>query len=108
MQHLTKLHKPNQRRGRVAEKRLCDAYRNVFSGEDGEIVLVDLANYCEWAVTVQMEVGIDKSQVLVDMNARRAVYGRLLHFLKLTPDQLRDLETAAILEQVTDRNEGQV
>lgn len=92
-------------RGAVAQKRLTQAYRDVFCRKDEstEIVLADLANYCGFYKVPP--IGSPPETLLVDQGLR-AAFGRLFSFLALTDDQLAALEGAARREAVADVEKG--
>lgn len=86
---------PDDPRGAEARKRLAHAYHMVFmeAGVYGEMVLADLADYCAYDQVVQDATS--PLGVFVDHNARRAVFGRISHFLNLSEDERRELIEAA-------------
>lgn len=97
---------PHRPRGDAAHERLAEAYRTVFDGEYGRLVLIDLCHHCKMFENVSLTPGVDMTQVLVDFNARRSVYGRILEFLRLTADEISQLERSAAVERAADRYEG--
>lgn len=107
MYSLETLYKEGERRGPEALNRLAEAYRRVFfdGGTDAQIVLADLVAYAGYYKVCDYSVG---ALGLADHNARRAVFGRVLHFLRLSPEELGELERAARLVQTTDTREGQI
>ncbi len=75
--------------------RLRSAYVAVFSGqgkkEDAEIVLSDLAGFCDW-----FTAGQDMSDAeLREMNGRRQAYERIFTFLRMTEAEVEELAEAA-------------
>jgi hypothetical protein len=102
--------KPFARAGAVggpakAQDALTKAYLRVFSGEDGEMVLADLAaavgyyrrpSYAEWMAKTKTPAGFELHSAL--SNARAEVLQHIMGFLTLTDDQLVALEKAARLE----------
>lgn len=97
---------PDIPRGSEAAKALADAYQTVFDGEAGRIVLTDLCDHCKMFENVTISPGIDNAQLLVDFNARRSVYGRILQFLRLSGDELTALERAAAVERKVNLEQG--
>ncbi|MDJ0894861.1 MAG: hypothetical protein QNJ92_06935 [Alphaproteobacteria bacterium] len=76
-------------------KRLRSAYVAVFSGqgekEDAEIVLSDLASFCDWFSTGK---GMSDAE-LREMNGRRQVYEQIFTFLRMTEAEVEELAEAA-------------
>ena len=72
-------------------------------GEEGQIVLADLVSYCSYYQVAPPGASLE---MLADHNARRAVFGRIFHFLHLTDEEVRDLGIAARLEAMADATEG--
>lgn len=97
--------KEGVRRGPEAMERLANAYRNVFSGADGETVLADILDYVGYYAVCDYSVG---PLGLADHNARRAVVGRILHFLRLSPSEWVEIEQAARQAAVTSKREGHI
>ena len=97
-------------RGAEAQNTLALAYRSIFrdTGANGELVLADLAEYCGFYAVSNMQAppGIDFGMFLSDQNARRAVFGRIVHFLNLTYREMKELEAAAIEERKITTTEG--
>jgi hypothetical protein len=96
-----------QRRSARAVTSYAEAYEALFSGHGGrkeaEIVLADLAAFTGfYAMTPASELD---GLRLADANGMRRVYGRILQFLNLTPDERRGLEQAARLEMVAGHEE---
>lgn len=93
------------RRGKVAEKRLAEAYMAVFGREDEdvEIVLADLADYCGF---YQVAPPGSTGETLQYANGLRASFGRLFSFLSMSDDRLQALESAARAESETNEAEG--
>ena len=106
MRNLSKLMGDGKARTPEAKAKLTEAYRNVFvGGESAEIVLTDLVDYCLYFTVVPIEAG---DRALVDHNARRAVFGRILHFLSLTDEEMSGLVNAARQERITNVEEGTI
>lgn len=105
MQSLETQFPAGDRRGDEAHERLARAYRNFFSTEDGQIVLADIVDYAGYYTVCDYSVG---ALGLADHNARRAVIGRIIHFLRLTPDEFAELERAARQAKVTSNREGNI
>lgn len=79
-----------------AEHRIGQAYQAVFLGQptkdDQEIVLMDLANYTGfYRVTGP---GGTPDQMPFD-NGKRAAFGRVFRFLRMSNDEFASLEAAA-------------
>ena len=94
-----------ERRTPEAKHALAMAYRSLFmSGdENAQIVLSDLVDYCSYYSVCATEVS---EGVLRDHNARRAVFGRIFHFLNLSPSEMNELANAGRREAVTNKEEG--
>lgn len=84
---------------------LAKAYLRVFSGEDGEMVLADLAatvgyyrrpSYGEWMARTRTPNGFELHSALG--NARAEVVQHIMGFLTLDAAQLAALEKAARAE----------
>lgn len=89
-----------KRRDAAAKERLRQAYASVFRGSaDAELVLADLANYCGYYKVHSPEVSMS---VAFDHNARRAVFGRIFHYLNLSEDERGELAEAARRETHAD------
>jgi hypothetical protein len=93
------------KRGQVSQKRLTQAYLDVFANgsESAEIVLADLANFSGFYKVPP--IGAPPETLLVDQGLR-ASFGRLFHFLSLPDDRLAALEKAARQESLADDEEG--
>ncbi|RWN18725.1 MAG: hypothetical protein EOR97_24490 [Mesorhizobium sp.] len=88
-----------------ARDALAKAYLRVFSGEDGEMVLADLAattgyyrrpSYGEWMARTRTPNGFELHSAL--SNARAEVVQHIMGFLTLDDAQLVALEKAARAE----------
>lgn len=88
-----------------AKDALTKAYLRVFSGEDGEMVLADLASvtgyyrrpsYGEWMARTKTPGGFELHSAL--SNARAEVVQHIMGFLTLDEAHLVALEKAARLE----------
>jgi hypothetical protein len=88
-----------------ADNALAKAYLRVFSGQDGEMVLADLAattgyyrrpSYGAWMARTKTPNGFELHSAL--SNARAEVLEHIMGFLTLDDEQLMALETAARLE----------
>lgn len=84
---------------------LTQAYLRLFSTQDGQMVLADLANvtgyyrrpsYGEWMVKTKTPHGFELHSAL--SNARAEVLQHIMDFLTLSEDQLVALEKAARAE----------
>ena len=84
---------------------LTNAYLRAFSGEDGEMVLADLAavveyyrrpSYGEWMAKTKTPAGFELHSAL--SNARAEVLQHIMGFLTLSDDALIALERAARIE----------
>ena len=80
-----------------AQVNLARSYQRVFLGsatsDDQAAVLVDLADYTGfYRVTAPDSGGRD---ALVFNEGMRAAYGRIFSFLRMPPDEIAQLETAA-------------
>lgn len=60
------------------------AYRQTFSGPLGEIVLKDLARFCN----AHQSTFHDNERVQSKLDGRREAWLRIQHHLQLTPEQL--------------------
>ncbi|ANT51215.1 hypothetical protein [Mesorhizobium amorphae] len=89
-----------------ARDALAKAYLRVFSGEDGEMVLADLAavtgyyrrpSYGEWMARTKTPNGFELHSAL--SNARAEVVQHIMRFLTLDEAQLVALEKAARMEE---------
>lgn len=83
------------------------AYRRLFSGHgskaDAEIVLADLANHTGfYRVTPPGAGSLDY------MEGKRAVFGRIFRFLRMTEAETEALEEAARAEALADGREGEI
>lgn len=88
-----------------AREALAKAYLRVFAGQDGEMVLADLAattgyyrrpSYGEWMARTRTPSGFELHSAL--SNARAEVVQHIMGFLTLDEAQLAALEKAARLE----------
>jgi len=93
------------RRGAKAQQKLTAAYREVFKvgREEAEIVLADLAEFSGFYRVTQPGAGD-----LAFNEGMRAVYGRIFRFLRMTDQEIRELEEAARYEAVTSFQEGEI
>ena len=105
MQSIETKFKEGERRGPEAIERLARAYRSFFSSEDGQIVLADIVDYAGYYKVCDYSVG---ALGLADHNARRAVFGRIFHFMRLTSEEVGELERAARQAQATSSREGSI
>lgn len=85
---------------------LAQAYRRLFSGHgskaDGEVVLSDLANHTGFYRVTEPGAG-----ALDFAEGKRAVYGRVFRFLRMSDEEVASLEEAARAEALTDVREGE-
>lgn len=105
---LSRLLPAGWRRGARARHQLTEAYTRVFfsggaSKQDAQLVLVDLANFSGFYRV--NGPGIDPNDRAF-ADGMRAVYGRLQRHLRLTDDEVRQLEEAARHEAIVDAQEG--
>ena len=107
--NLSSLFATGGRRRFRARLSLAQAYRRLFSGHgskaDAETVLADLANHTGfYRVT---EPGGGKGS-LDFAEGKRAVYGRVFRFLRMSADEAAALEEAARTEALADAQEGEI
>jgi len=69
------------------------------------MVLADLANHTGFYQVLPPGTGVNE---LVDANGKRAVFGRLFRFLRLSEEEVRALEEAARQEALADAQEGEI
>ena len=69
------------------------------------MVLADLANHSGFYQV--MPPGTPMAD-LMEANGKRAVFGRLFRFLRLSEDEVRALEEAARQEALADAREGEI
>ncbi|TGT64464.1 hypothetical protein EN802_32635 [bacterium M00.F.Ca.ET.159.01.1.1] len=90
----------------AAREALIKAYRRVFSGEDGELVLADLTattgyyrrpSYGDWLARTKSPDGFELHSAL--SNARAEVVQHIMGFLTLEDADLAALEKAARAEE---------
>ncbi|MBZ9868002.1 hypothetical protein LB515_21725 [Mesorhizobium sp. CA15] len=90
----------------AAREALTKAYRRVFSGEDGELVLADLTattgyyrrpSYGDWLARTKTPEGFELHSAL--SNARAEVVQHIMGFLALEDADLAALEKAARAEE---------
>lgn len=88
-----------------AQKRLVDAYREVFGKEDEstEIVLADLAQFCGF---YSVPPPGTPSDTLHYEAGQRSAYGRIFHFLSMPQKRVDALERAAREESDINQVEG--
>ena len=86
-------------------------YKNLFQGkgneQDAQVVLADLAAYAEFYATLPAPP-LSTPERLVDHNARRDVFSRVLALVGLTDEEMQALENATKLEHKTDVEEGMI
>lgn len=89
----------NPKRDAAAKERLRQAYAAIFDLDEvnAQIVLADLCEYCGYYKVFDPAVSMS---VMADHNARRAVFGRIFHFLNLSEDERRELHEAARREHL--------
>jgi hypothetical protein len=87
----------------AAEQHVAFAYRDLFNkpGEQQEIVLADLADYTGYYRVEPPGADLTAYQAAYSAGLR-AAFGRVLHFLSLTDEQLAALEEAARRESEID------
>lgn len=94
-----------QRRGAAAVERLANAYRDVFKGEAGEIVLADLAHQSGfYAVSPP---GSPEATLREAEGARRLFF-RIQKFVALTDAEIVAIEAAARRERIASSEEGEI
>ena len=93
------------RRGAKARGKLAAAYREVFKlgREEAEIVLADLAAFSGFYRVTYPGAGD-----LAFNEGMRAVYGHIFRFLRMTDQEIRELEEAARYEAVISSQEGDI
>lgn len=98
-----------RRRGASASEQLARSYRNVFAGngsrQDAEMMLADLAEHSGFYQVLPSGSSLEE---LAEANGKRAVYGRIFRFLRLTDAEIRQLEEAARQEALTSQQEGEI
>lgn len=98
-----------RKRGSRAALRLTRAYRNLFEGrataQEAQMVLADLASHSGFYQVLPSGAGLEE---LAEANGKRAVFGRLFRFLRLTEEEVRELEEAARQEALADACEGEI
>ena len=104
--NLNRLFPAGFRRRVQARFALAQAYRRLFSGRgskaDGEVVLADLANHTGFYRVTEPGAG-----ALDFAEGKRAVYGRVFRFLRMSDAEVASLEEAARAEALTDAREGE-
>ena len=107
--NLSTSYAPGLRRRLQARFGLAAAYRRVFSGRgskaDSELVLADLANAAGFYRVTEPEHGADR---IAFQEGKRALFGRVFRFLRMTDEETVALEEAARAEALTDRHEGEI
>lgn len=97
------------RRCSRARLTLTQAYRNLFDGRaakrEAQMVLADLANHSGFYQVLPPGAGPSE---LAEANGKRAVFGRLFRFLRLSEEEVRALEEAARQEALADAREGEL
>lgn len=105
--HLSTSYAPGLRRRLQARYVLARSYRRLFSGRgsksDAEIVLADLANYSGFYRVTEPGAGPLEFQ-----EGKRAIFGRIFRFLRMSANEAVSLEEAARAEALTDHREGEV
>lgn len=94
-----------ERRGATAHIRLANAYRNIFRGEDGKIVLADLALACGYGTAVPRGT---PSDVLRDIEGEKRLFVRILKHVEMTEQELAGLHHAARMERIATTEEGEI
>ena len=88
---------------------LTQAYRNLFDGratkQEAQMVLADLANHSGFYQVLPPGAGASE---LAEANGKRAAFGRLFRFLRLSTEELAELEQAARQEALADAREGEL
>jgi len=90
-------------RGPKAQYDLTLAYRTVFSGNESEVIIADLANFSKFYQVIQ--TSDLNAETLSEVNGMRKVFAHILAHLDLTEQQLELLRQAAMQELQADRNE---
>jgi|SRR5690606_19704852 len=95
------------RRGAKAAEKLVGAYREVFKigREEAEIVLADLAEHSGFyrftpPVSGELEMAFNEG--------KRAVFAHIFNLLRMTDEEVRNLEMAARHEAVISSQEGDI
>jgi hypothetical protein len=104
---LSSVFAPGLRRRLQARAGLGAAYRRLFSGSgskaDAEMVLADLASHTGFYRVTEPGAGsLDFAE------GKRAVFGRLFRFLRMTEAEIEALEEAARAEALADAREGEI
>jgi hypothetical protein len=90
-------------RGLRATSALAASYRELFNGhgseKDAQIVLTDLANFSGFYRVMGPGLSAE-DRAFAD--GQRAVFGRLFRFLRMSEDEIRQLEEAARAEALAD------
>jgi len=97
--------KPGQRRKSLAKEWVVQAYERLFksTGQDAEVVLVDLAEFCGYYDVCPPNVS---SEELRYVEGKRAAFAHVLHHLNLAPERRIALEQAAREEATVNGEEG--
>ena len=97
-----------ERRTVSAKLDLANAYHALFEGkasdQQREMVLVDLADFSGFYKVTPGGVSHDERAF---NEGQRAVYGRIISHLRMTPDERAALETAARHEAFVSQTEGE-
>lgn len=104
---ITRLLTPRHSRTTLALNRLREAYVNLFNGtgskEDAELVLSDLARTTGYFHT---DTEDDSDAVLRFRAGQRSVFGRVMQFLDMPEEGVRELAEAVRLEDATSEQTG--
>lgn len=89
-------------RKRDRAERLERAYRSVFLCPDGEAVLADLAAECGMYIAPPVDLDARQGGYV---DGRKALFARILHMIRISPEEHAALQEAARLETLPDVEE---
>lgn len=96
-----------KRRGAQTRLDLTKAYRNTFSGsgtrDEAEAAMVDLAKTCGIYADMGIAATGDQSRFA---DGQRSVWLHIAQYLRMSPEEVADLEAAVLNEQRIDSEEG--
>ena len=98
-----------KRRGAQAAQKLAGAYQALFEGrgakKDAHLVIVDLAAYTGWLKVAGVKTsGEDRAFY----DGQRYAFARIFRFLRMTEQEMKELEEAARREAIVDLQEGMI
>ena len=98
-----------KRRGPQAVQKLAGAYQSLFDGRgslsDAHLVSVDLAEYTGW---LQVANSNATGEQRAYCDGQRSVYARIFRFLRMTEQEIKELEEAARREAIVSSQEGMI